>query len=213
MALAPGGRIFVTQKSGELRVIRNGRLLSRPFLKVNPNAEGERGLLGVALDPGFRKNGYVYVYYTAQKPKIHNRISCFTAVRTASGGRGNFAPASSHRVILDLNNLSSAANHNGGAIHFGEDGKLYAAVGENARPENSQTLRNLLGKVLRINKNGTIPRDNPFYGRAQGKNKAIWALGLRNPYHLRHPAGVGQDVHKRRRPEDVGGDQPRRQGR
>ena len=78
MALAPGGRIFVTQKSGELR--------SRPFLKVNPNAEGERGLLGVALDPGFRKNGYVYVYYTARTPKIHNRISRFTAVRTASGG-------------------------------------------------------------------------------------------------------------------------------
>jgi glucose/arabinose dehydrogenase len=192
MALAPDGRIFVTQKSGELRVIRNGRLLSRPFLKVNPNAEGERGLLGVALDPGFRKNGYVYVYYTAQKPKVHNRISRFTAVRTASGGRGNFAPPSSHRVILDLNNLSAAANHNGGAIHFGEDGKLYAAVGENARPENSQTLRNLLGKVLRINKNGTIPRDNPFYGRAQGKNKAIWALGLRNPYTFAIQPGSGK---------------------
>ncbi len=86
MALAPDGRIFVTQKSGELRVIQNGELRSRPFLKVNPNAEGERGLLGVALDPGFRKNGYVYVYYTARTPNIHNRISRFTVVRTASGG-------------------------------------------------------------------------------------------------------------------------------
>lgn len=192
MAFAPDGRIFVTQKTGELRVIQNGRLLSRPFLKVNPDARGERGLLGVALDPGFRKNGYVYVYYTARTPSVHNRISRFTAVRTASGGQGNRAQSGSHKVLLDLNNLSSAANHNGGAIHFGADSKLYAAVGENARPENSQTLGNLLGKMLRINKNGTIPQDNPFYDRAKSKNRAIWALGLRNPYTFAVQPGTGR---------------------
>lgn len=192
MTFAPDGRIFVTQKTGELRVIQNGKLLPRPFLRVNPNANGERGLLGVALDPGFMRNGYVYVYYTARKPKVHNRISRFAAVRTASGRRGNVARGGSQRTILDLNNLSSAANHNGGAIHFGKDGKLYAAVGENARQENSQTLRNLLGKMLRINKNGSIPRDNPFYGRAKGKNKAIWALGLRNPYTFDVQPGTGK---------------------
>lgn len=192
MAFAPDGRIFVAQKTGELRVIQDGKLLSRPFLKVNPDANGERGLLGIAFDPGFRKNGYVYIYYTARKPKVHNRISRFTAVRSASGKRGSVAKAGSQRVILNLNNLSSAANHNGGAIHFGKDGKLYAAVGENARQENSQTLRNLLGKMLRINKNGSIPKDNPFYGKAKGKNKAIWAFGLRNPYTFAVQPGSGK---------------------
>lgn len=192
MAFAPDGRVFVAQKTGALRVVSNGRLLSRPFLRVRPDARGERGLLGVALDPGFRKNGYVYVYYTARTPKVHNRISRFTAARNASGAPGNRAKTGSQKVILELNNLSSAANHNGGAIHFGEDGRLYAAVGENARPENSQTLRNLLGKILRINKNGSIPRDNPFYGRARGKNKAIWALGLRNPYTFAVQPGTGR---------------------
>lgn len=192
MAFAPDGRIFVAQKTGDLRVIKNGKLLSRPFLRVSPNVEGERGLLGVALDPGFRRNGNVYVYYTARTPKVHNRISRFTAVRTVSGSRGNVARDGSQRIILDLNNLSSAANHNGGAIHFGKDGKLYAAVGENARPENSQTLNNMLGKMLRINKTGSIPGDNPFYNRAKGKNRAIWALGLRNPYTFAVQPGTGK---------------------
>jgi len=78
--------------------------------------------------------------------------------------------------------LSSATNHNGGAIHFGEDGKLYVAVGDNRNGENAQSLGNLKGKILRINKSGTIPRDNPFYATASGNNRAIWALGLRNPF-------------------------------
>jgi glucose/arabinose dehydrogenase len=81
-----------------------------------------------------------------------------------------------------MDNLSGATNHNGGAMHFGADGKLYAAVGENANPDNAQTLSNLLGKILRINANGSIPNDNPFYNQATGNNRAIWALGLRNPY-------------------------------
>lgn len=84
-------------------------------------------------------------------------------------------------VLLELNNLS-ATNHNGGALHFGRDGKLYAAVGENAVTSNAQTLNNLLGKILRINKDGSIPADNPFYDSTTGDNRSIWALGLRNPF-------------------------------
>jgi glucose/arabinose dehydrogenase len=98
---------------------------------------------------------------------------------TARGGR---AVTGSMKLILKLNNLSSATNHNGGAIHFGKDGKLYVAVGENAKGSNAQSLRTLKGKMLRINKDGTIPPDNPFYKRATGTNRAIWALGLRNPF-------------------------------
>lgn len=185
MAVAPDGRIFVAQQGGNLRVVQNGRLLSRPFARLSVDSRGERGLLGVALDPGFSSNGYVYVYYTAKSPKVHNRIVRFTA-------KGNVARAGSRRTILDLNKLSDKANHNGGAIHFGRDGKLYAAVGENADPASAQSLGNLKGKMLRINKNGSIPRDNPFYSRAKGKNRAIWALGLRNPFSFAVQPGTGR---------------------
>jgi glucose/arabinose dehydrogenase len=174
MAMAPDGRIFVCQQGGALRVIKNNALLATPFVSLTVNADGERGLLGVAFDPDFLTNHYIYLYYTATAPAIHNRISRFTA-------NGDVVSAGSEFVLLDLNNLS-ATNHNGGAIHFGRDGKLYAAVGENAVSSNSQTLTNLLGKVLRINKDGSIPTDNPFFGTATGANRSIWALGLRNPF-------------------------------
>ena len=142
MDFAPDGRLFVCLQGGQLRVIKNGSLLPAPFVSLTVNSSGERGLLGVAFDPNFATNNFVYVYYTAPTPSIHNRVSRFTA-------NGDVAVAGSELVLLDLENLS-ATNHNGGAIHFGPDGKLYVAVGENAVPSNSQTLANRLGKVLRI---------------------------------------------------------------
>ena len=175
MQFAPDGRLFVCEQGGRLRVIKNGALLSTPFLTVTVSSSGERGLLGVTFDPNFAVNQYVYIYYTATSPAVHNRVSRFTA-------SGDVAMAGSEVVVLDLDNLSSATNHNGGAMNFGPDGKLYVSVGENANAANAQTLANLLGKVLRINADGTIPTDNPFYTSASGKNRAIWALGLRNPF-------------------------------
>jgi glucose/arabinose dehydrogenase len=193
MALAPDGRIFVCQQGGQLRVIKNGALLSTPFLTVTVDSAGERGLLGIAFDPNFATNRFIYIYYTATTPAIHNRVSRFTASAT----NGDVAAAGSETVILDLNNLSGATNHNGGAMHFGPDGKLYIAVGENANPSNSQTVANLLGKMLRINSDGTIPSDNPtsFPGIAAtptGTNRAIWAVGLRNPYTFAFQPGTGR---------------------
>ena len=185
MAFAPDGRLFVAQQSGALRVVKNGALLATPFLTVTVDSAGERGLLGVAFDPAFATNQFVYVYYTATSPSTHNRISRFTA-------DGDVALAGSEVVILELNNLSSATNHNGGAIHFGSDGKLYVGVGENANSGNSQSMSNLLGKMLRINSDGTIPTDNPFYATANGLNRAIWALGLRNPFTFAFQPGTGR---------------------
>jgi glucose/arabinose dehydrogenase len=177
MALAPDGRIFVCEQGGQLRIIDATGLLATPFVTVTVNSSGERGLLGVAFDPNFAfaANKYVYVYYTATTPAVHNRVSRFTA-------NGNVGVPGSEAILLELDDLSTATNHNGGAIHFGVDGKLYIGVGENANGANAQTLSNLLGKMLRINADGTIPTDNPFYGQASGKNRAIWALGLRNPF-------------------------------
>ena len=100
--------------------------------------------------------------------------------------------AGSEVVLVDLDNLSSAPNHNGGGIHFGPDGKLYAGVGENANSANAQTLSNRLGKILRLNSDGTIPADNPFFNTATGANRAIWALGLRNPYTFGFQPGTGR---------------------
>ena len=187
MQFAPDGRLFVAEQGGRLRVIKDGVLLPTPFLTVTVSSVGERGLLGVAFDPGFATNRFVYVYYTATTPAIHNRISRFTA-------NGDVAVAGSEKILLDLNNLSGATNHNGGALAFGPDGKLYAAVGDNADGNNAQTLGNLLGKMLRINPDsapvgqphsqGLIPTDNPFYGSpsAPGNNQLIYSLGLRNPF-------------------------------
>jgi len=185
MAFAPDGRLFVAQQGGALRVIKNGALLGPPFVSLTVNSSGERGLLGVAFDPNFATNNWIYVYYTATTPAIHNRVSRFTA-------NGDTALAGSETVILELNNLSSATNHNGGAMHFGPDGKLYIAVGENANGANAQSFSNLLGKMLRINPDGTIPTDNPFFSTATGNNRAIWALGLRNPFTFAFQPGTGR---------------------
>jgi glucose/arabinose dehydrogenase len=190
MAFAPDGRLFVCQQGGQLRVIKNGALLSTPFVTLTVDSNGERGLLGVAFDPDFATNQFVYVYYTATTPATHNRLSRFTA-------NGDVVLAGSEAIILDLNNLSGATNHNGGAIHFGPDGKLYIAVGENANSANSQTLANLLGKILRINADGTIPLDNPttfpgIAGSSSGVNRAIWAVGLRNPFTFTFQSSSGR---------------------
>jgi glucose/arabinose dehydrogenase len=179
MEFAPDGRLFVAEQRGTLRVVKAGGTLAT-FLNISGRVDsaGERGLLGVAFDPNFSNNHYVYLYFTHMATSTtlaHNRVIRVTA-------NGNRVREGSEELILRLNNLSSATNHNGGAIHFGRDGKLYVGVGDNANGANAQSLRNLKGKMLRINKDGTIPQDNPFYDRATGTNRTIWALGLRNPF-------------------------------
>ncbi len=191
MAFAPDGRLFVCLQSGQVRVInKDGILLANPFVRLSVDSNGERGLLGVAFDPNFASNHYVYLYYTVPGSPAHNRISRFRA-------NGNVAAANSELVLVDLDNLSNATNHNGGAIHFGPDGKLYAGVGENANGGNAQSLSNRLGKILRINSNGTIPSDNPgsfpgIAGTTSGANRAIWAVGLRNPFTFAFQPGTAR---------------------
>ncbi|HEX6739489.1 MAG TPA: PQQ-dependent sugar dehydrogenase, partial [Vicinamibacteria bacterium] len=128
---------------------------------------------------------------------VHNQIVRFRA----SAANPDVAEAGSGTVIFSLPNLSSATNHNGGAIHFLGD-KLFVAVGENANGSNAQSLNTTLGKILRLNKDGSIPTDNPFFNQTSGSNRAIWALGLRNPFTFAiqrgttriHVNDVGQDT-------------------
>ena len=187
MAFAPDGRLFIAEQGGDLRVVKNGTLLSTPFLSLNVEAYGERGLLGVAFDPDFTRNHFVYVYYTVPSSPPHNRVSRFTADETNE----DVAAPNSEKAILDLESLN-ATNHNGGALHFAPDDTLYIAVGENANSANAQTLNNRLGKILRINPDGSIPSSNPFFTSATGENRAIWAWGLRNPYTFAFQPGTGQ---------------------
>ena len=178
MAFAPDGRLFICEQAGRLRVFKNDVLLEAPFLSLsNVDAVGERGLLGVALDPLFASNGRIYVYYTVAGASAHNRLSRFTADESDS----DVAAAGSEEILFELDPIV-ANNHNGGALHFGGDGKLYIAVGNNAVSSHSQNMETLFGKILRLNADGSIPGDNPFFATATGKNRAIWALGLRNPF-------------------------------
>jgi glucose/arabinose dehydrogenase len=185
MAQAPDGRMFVAQQGGDLRVVKNGSLLPTPFVQLPVDSNGERGLIGVALHPDFATNKLVYVYYTSTVGGSHNRISRFTAV-------GDVAGAGSEEVLVNLPNLSTATNHNGGAIHFGTDGKLYVGVGDNANSAQAPDLSKVFGKLLRFNDTGTIPTDNPFAATSPGLASAIWGYGLRNPYTFAIQPGTGR---------------------
>src|SRR5688572_15885142 len=138
MTIAPDGRLFICEQTGDLRVWKEGRLLSTPFLTVKVDSYWERGLIGVVLDPEFDKNGFVYVTYVAAKPYPHHVISRFTA-------DGDVAMAGSEVVLLkgdDQQKMGGTvkAGHQGGAMHFGRDGKLYVSIGEQTSNMPAQEL-------------------------------------------------------------------------
>jgi glucose/arabinose dehydrogenase len=162
LSFAPDGRIFFAERyTGRIRVVQNGALAPDPYYTLpNTEASGRRGLLGLALDPGFPSTPYMYAYQTYNDTvagRTYNRI-----VRI----QGNGAAATSDSVILQLPNLGNATTHNGGVIAFGPDGKLYAGVGDAEDASRSQDPSSPMGKVLRMNPDGTAPVDNPFVGNA-----------------------------------------------
>ena len=193
MALAPDGSVYVGQQGGVLRRWSSaGGLTTVTTFAVD--SSGERGLIGVAVDPGFATNRFLYVHYTMPTPLVHNTVN-----RVTLNALGTAVVGGSEVTLLAIDNLSTATNHNGGAIHFGQDGKLYVAVGENANSSNSQTVANLKGKILRINPDpvSLIPTDNPtifpgIAGSPAGNTRAIWAVGLRNPFTFTFQPGTGR---------------------
>lgn len=175
VAFAPDGRLFYTEKAGAVRVVlnptsANPQLLATPFVTFpNLASNGEQGLLGLAFDPNFAANRFVYIYYTDSSPTLRNRVVRFTEAN-------NLADPASEFVVVD--NLPVNSNHNGGRIAFGPDGWLYVTIGDAGNPANSQSQTSRAGKLLRYNPDGTIPAGNPVAGNP------LFALGLRNPFGL-----------------------------
>lgn len=206
MEVAPNGDLWVLEQGGGVKRFRSGSTaadLVANLADVGLRSEGERGVLGIAFDPNYAANKSVYLYYTSSDaPNPHNRVSRFT-VNDANAADYAFVDTNpgvagpDETVVLDLDPLSGATNHNGGAIHFGPDGKLYIAVGDNAAGANAQSLANRHGKILRVNADGSIPADNPtsfagIAGTTTGENRAIWAVGLRNPYTFAFRPGTSE---------------------
>lgn len=182
LAFAPDGRIFATEKAGKVKIIKNGVVLTTPFLQIAVDQLNERGLSSVAIDPNFNSNHYVYIYYTTASSPIRNRLSRFTA-------NGDVAVPGSEQVLINFEPCVGSI-HNGGGMAFGPDGKLYLAVGNDNVNSYSQDLTNYKGKLLRINSDGSVPSGNPFTGTESAKR--IWAYGFRNPWSVDIQPGTGK---------------------
>jgi len=167
----PDGRMFVTERPGTIRVIENGELATEPLIEFAApfNEEGEGGLLGLAADPDFAVNGYLYAYhsYLEDDGDIANRV---LRLKVSDG-----------KATIDkelLSDIPGGVNHNGGRIKIGPDNLLYITTGERYEPELAQNEDSLGGKILRIGLDGSIPEDNPW------PNSPVYSMGHRNAQGL-----------------------------
>ncbi len=188
MTFTPDGRLFVARQNGQVSVItKAGATLATPLVTVPLSSKPSSGAYGIAVDPNFATNGYFYVLYThdtrpGQSAVAENRVSRFKI----DPANPNKALAGSEKVIVG-EMYSQVGGHNGGALAFGADGKLYVGSGEGSgelagdSAAYAQDLNLLAGKILRVNPDGSIPADNPFVGQA-GKRGEIWAYGFRNAF-------------------------------
>jgi len=173
LVFLPDGRLLVTERSGQLRVIQNRHLAAEPLMSAQDfvppvREQGEGGLLGLVADPQFASNGYAYAAYTTEyQGQAVNRL-----VRLHEDSAGQWRQ---QQVLLDV---PAGRNHNGGRLAFGPDGKLYWTVGELFEAERAQDLNDLTGKILRLNSDGSIPDDNPF------PDSYVYSYGHRNPQGL-----------------------------
>jgi glucose/arabinose dehydrogenase len=183
LQFAPDGRLFLLeQSSGDVLVFDDDVQQTQPFLHLDVEQDASRGLMGLAFDPGFEQNGHVFVSYTTTDGGyMHNRVSRFTA-------GGATADPSSEFVVFEGEDLDTQPHHYGGDIAVGPDGMLYISTGDRGMSTLAQSLDSTWGKILRVRRDGTIPPDNPFIDQTSGPDRAIWALGLRNPFKIHFDA-------------------------
>ncbi|MFB3081370.1 MAG: sorbosone dehydrogenase family protein, partial [Nitrosomonadaceae bacterium] len=185
-ALLPDNRIFVVhQFRGQVKLIVNGVLNSEELLTVpDLQTSSEKGLLGIAVDPDFPNQPYIYLFHSHNSST--NRVSRFTI-------EGELQDPTSDNLTIDVDSQltlvddmpANAGNHNGGTLRFGSDQTLYISHGDDANSSLVQDLTTLNGKILRINRDGTIPSDNPsFPSEPPGKRSELFCFGLRNPFRF-----------------------------
>ncbi len=174
-------RLFVTIKSGSVRIVKNGVLLATPFSTDTVITNGECGLIGLALDPAFATNGWVYLFETVSTTE--QQIVRYTA----TGDVGT------DRLVVKGGLPTRGANHDGGGLAFGPDGMLYFGIGDLAEGVGVDAdLGSLASKIGRIDRSGATPVDNPFHDGSGPNDDAIWARGHRNPFAITfHPVTGG----------------------
>ena len=192
LAFLPDGRLLITQKSGELLLLDSGS--TSTLVTIPVCTDSEMGLLGIALDPAFGSNGFIYLYRTHQgsSPPCGGSGRVGEVVRVTMGP-GDTVSLGSLTVLL-TGMRTDNGNHDGGVLRMGPDSKLYAGVGDTGLGDNqggpgsstnpyAQDLNELEGKILRLNLDGTVPADNPFFGQV-GKRGEIFGYGFRNPFRM-----------------------------
>ena len=190
------GRLFIVERAGQIRIVKNGSLLSTPFLDIDPivnSSASERGLLALAFHPDYASNGQFYTVHTASDGSLV--LSRFTR----STGSPDLADASSRQTLLSIPH-PDFGNHNGGTLAFGPDGFLYWSTGDGGGSgdpgNNAQDLSDLLGKILRLDVDSAspyaIPSSNPFFNDPDPSiREEIWAYGLRNPWKFSFDSQTG----------------------
>lgn len=210
-AFSPDGRMFISERiNGRLLVAhynsstQEWELNAQPFYTFDipknnqdePEAHRSAGLRDIAFDPDFQNNGLIYAFYM-KDDLLHNRVVRIKADDSNPDVADLTFGVGGEELLLEVpfNNGISSGSHNGGAVEFGSDGLLYITTGDGWEGENAgdpvQSLSTFTGKVFRIQPDGTIPTDNPFYGSAAGDYRAIYALGLRNPYSMSRNPDTG----------------------
>ncbi|OKH23116.1 PQQ-dependent sugar dehydrogenase [Chroogloeocystis siderophila] len=166
IAFLPNNDMLVTERPGRVRLVRNGQLQPAPVATINVTDSGEGGLLGIAAHPNFAQNRLFYLYYTADRNGTPiNRVERWQLSQDGTS-------ATADRMIID--DIPVALYHNGGRIRFGPDGMLYIGTGDARKPDISQDVDSLAGKILRVTPDGEVPPDNPFPGNP------VYISGIRN---------------------------------
>ncbi|MEO8329742.1 MAG: PQQ-dependent sugar dehydrogenase, partial [Candidatus Nanopelagicales bacterium] len=197
LRFAPDGRLFLLEQTGRVRIVKQGSMSTA--LTIDPadivEPGGSAGLLSIAFPPTFKTDAvqWVYLVYTHSPMSgfnyPHNVLSRFVI-------NGDVIDPSSEQLLVHFDTLVGGDGtvktmHYGGDMEFGSDGELYVSTGDLLIGPNAQNLQNLYGKILRYNPNGTIPTDNPYYNTLNGRLRAIWSNGLRNPFKLAYDKVTG----------------------